>query len=67
MNNELGRLYCNCKPTINFLGNAGESQTFVVSPINDNILENDETVVVSMSDLSTQCPLIFLIKHLLPF
>jgi len=38
---------------ISFDGDAGEIQTFVFTPVGDDILENDETVLITMSGLST--------------
>ena len=38
---------------LTFAGTAGEEQTFTVSPTNDLIIESDETLTVSLSDLST--------------
>ena len=38
---------------LTFVGTAGETQTFTVSPTNDIIIENDETLTVSLSGLNT--------------
>lgn len=39
--------------TLTFVGTAGETQTFTVSPTNDLVIEADETLAVVMSGLST--------------
>lgn len=39
--------------TLSFAGTAGETQTFTVVPIDDSIIEGDETLAVSLSVLST--------------
>jgi len=38
--------------TLTFTGNAGETQTFTVTPTTDSTLEADETVGISMSNLA---------------
>ncbi|NVK82760.1 MAG: T9SS type A sorting domain-containing protein, partial [Cytophagia bacterium] len=37
--------------TLTFVGTAGETQTFVISPTSDSNIENNETLTVSMSNL----------------
>ena len=39
--------------TLTFAGTAGETQTFTVTPTNDLVIEANETLIVSMSKLST--------------
>ena len=39
--------------TLTFVGNAGETQTFTILPTSDTKLESDETVVISMNNLSS--------------
>lgn len=39
--------------TLTFTGTAGETQTFTVTPTDDLIIENDENLTISLSNLST--------------
>ncbi len=44
--------YTTASGTLNFAGTAGESQTFTVPIINDNVVEAAETILVSLSNPS---------------
>ncbi len=44
--------YNQVEQTLNFNGNAGEVQTFVLTPINDPAVEPDETLTISLSNLN---------------